>query len=201
MNEQIKLLNDYIKIFDFNKRNLTVMDKICFSQWYHDIFLDEDIINVLYKTLNDKKINKTTKRQVLRFVINSHNGILKNTSTKFSTLGKGITAENLSSFLAGKRLRYNWLSEYDLDKSFSKYSVKRAYRLKNGERFEIDKKRASLVKDLVIKADLFPSVITVESGFKEFGENGNIDDYILNIYDNIKSNQNELNPKSWTVYK
>ena len=89
MNEQIKLLNDYIKIFDFNKRNLTVMDKICFSQWYHDIFLDEDIINVLYKTLNDKKINKTTKRQVLRFVINSHNGILKNTSTKFSTLGKG----------------------------------------------------------------------------------------------------------------
>ena len=48
------------------------------------------------------------------------------------------------------------------------------------------------MKDLVIKANLFPSVITVESGFKEFGENGNIDDYILNIYDNIKSNQKVL---------
>ena len=60
MNEQIKLLNDYIKIFDFNKKKFTQLwIKICFSQWYHDIFLDEDIINVLYKTLNDKKINKT----------------------------------------------------------------------------------------------------------------------------------------------
>ena len=192
MNEQIKLLNDYIKIFDFNKRNLTVMDKICFSQWYHDIFLDEDIINVLYKTLNAKKINKTTKRQVLRFVINSHNGILRNTNRKFSVVGKGILVENLNFFLAGKKLKYNWLSEYDLDKSFSKYSVKRAYRLSNGERFEIDRERALAVKDLVIEADLFPSVITVENGFKEFGENGNIDDYILDIYENIKSNQKVL---------
>ena len=192
MNEQIKLLNDYIKIFDFNKRNLTVMYKICFSQWYHDIFLDEDIINVLYKTLNDKKINKTTKRQVLRFVINSHNGILRNTNRKFSVVGKGILVENLNFFLAGKKLKYNWLSEYDLDKSFSKYSVKRAYRLSNGERFEIDRERALAVKDLVIEADLFPSVITVENGFKEFGENGNIDDYILDIYENIKCNQKVL---------
>ena len=187
MSEQIKLLSDYIKELELNKRNLTAMDKICFSQWYHENFDDMDIINVLYRALKDKKLSKTAKNQILKFVTNGHNGILRNTNRKFSVVGKGILVENLNFFLAGKKLKYNWLSEYDLDKSFSKYSVKRAYRLSNGERFEIDRERALAVKDLVIEADLFPSVITVENGFKEFGENGNIDDYILDIYENIKS--------------
>ena len=198
MSEQIKLLSNYIKELELNKRNLTAMDKICFSQWYHENFDDMDIINVLYRALKDKKLSKTAKNQILKFVTNGHNGILRNTNRKFSVVGKGILVENLNSFLAGKKLKYNWLSEYDLDKSFSKYSVKRAYRLSNGERFEIDRERALAVKDLVIEADLFPSVITVENGFKEFGENGNIDDYILDIYENIKSNQKVL--MKWLLF-
>lgn len=196
--EKAELLYDYIKAFDLNKRELTLMDKICFSQWYHDNIGSEDIIDVLY-SVYDLKMAKSKKKQLVKFVLNSNNRFI-NLYYKYhitKTLNN-ITKEQLKVYLIGKINKYNWLSEYDLKKSFRKGSVRFAYRLKNGEKFVVDKKVASTVKGIILNNGLFPSVITVESGFRTFGENGNLDEYIENILDNLKSNQKVLT--KWLLF-
>ena len=112
--EKAELLYDYIKAFDLNKRELTLMDKICFSQWYHDNIGSEDIIDVLY-SVYDLKMAKSKKKQLVKFVLNSNNRFI-NSYYKYhitKTLNN-ITKEQLKVYLIGKINKYNWLSEYDL---------------------------------------------------------------------------------------